>query len=540
MRLPTRPRTPRVPARVAVVLVLLLVVGCSAAPPPAAVSSGRTPAPSPTSTPTPVFPDAATTGVPDGVTLTPYTGPTRITRAGTVIDGALVTQPLVVVAGADDVTIRNSVVRAQAAFLVLNNEGAKNLQVVDTELDGQGHPQNNAGVAGDHFTLTRVDIHGTVDGVKLGSDVTIQDSWIHDLTVTEGSHNDGVQSLGSDNAVIRRNTVVVPAGSTSAIILSTGSASSMRDVVIDSNLLGGGSFTVYGGYEAGVDDASKVSGIVISNNRITTTVSPRGGSFGPFTSVSGPAVTLSHNVWHDGPEAGREVNHPARAVQPPSTHPVSSAHDRSDDHLAGANRGAGGAVDLTAFLGALVRRWYIVVIGLALTGGGIYLVLDRVPPTYDATGTVLVLPPRAATEGANPLLQLDGLGQPTSLVVAYLASDATREEFARRFPNAEYDVVVDRGPLITFTMNDPDRAEVVEALEAVVAEVPTTLRVLEDRTNAPASARLSSIPLTVDSVPKVNMSGTWRALAATAGIGLVGTLLLAVGLDRFLRQPRHR
>lgn len=289
-------------------------------PTPTATAT-RTPTPTPTATATPTstptatatpaptgeYPSARTTGVPAGVTLKPYTGPTRITTAGTVIDGALITQPLVITAGAHNVTIRNSLIRASAFFLVLNDEGATNLRIIDSELDGGGATGNDSAVAGRNYTLTRVNIHGTLDGVKLGSNVTIQDSYIHDLVMSSGSHNDGMQSLGSDNVVIRHNTVIVPQGATSAIILSTGSASSMRNIDIDNNLLGGGAYTVYGGYLKGVDDLSKVSDIVISNNRITTTVNAKGGVFGPFTSVDQPAVTLTGNVWHDGPLAGKAI-----------------------------------------------------------------------------------------------------------------------------------------------------------------------------------------------------------------------------------------
>lgn len=265
------------------------------------------PEPEPPTPPSTGFPGPSSTGVPAGITLTPYTGPTRITAPGTVIDGADITVPLVLAATAHDVVIRSSRIRAEAFFLVLNNEGATNLQIIDTELDGGGSGKGDAAVGGRNYTLTRCNIHGTVDGVKLGSNVTVQDCWIHDLAIGPGTHNDGMQSLGSDDVTIVRNTVILADGATAAIILSTGSASSMRRILIDGNLLGGGAFTVYGGYQEGRDDASKVSGVVISNNRFSTVTNPRSGAYGPLTSVSPPAVTLSGNVWHDGPKAGQPV-----------------------------------------------------------------------------------------------------------------------------------------------------------------------------------------------------------------------------------------
>jgi len=293
----------------------------------AAPTTGPTPEPTPTPTPTPdptpsttpspsqtpspepsagTFPDASTTGVPAGTVLTAYTGPSRITQAGTVIDHKLITTPLVIAGPASNVTIRNSRIQAEGYWLVLNDEGATNLEIVDSELDGQGHSANDAAVAGRNYTLTRVNIHGTIDGLKLGDNVTVQDSWIHDLVVTSASHNDGMQSLGADNVLIRHNTVVIAGNATSAILLSTGSGA-QRNIRIEDNLVGGGAFTIYGGYDRNVDQLSRVSNIAITGNHITTVVYPRGGYYGPLTSIDPPVVTEG-NVWQDGPRAGQSVS----------------------------------------------------------------------------------------------------------------------------------------------------------------------------------------------------------------------------------------
>ncbi|WP_372595632.1 right-handed parallel beta-helix repeat-containing protein [Actinotalea sp.] len=268
------------------------------------------PTPEPTPDPDPVpaggFPDATNTGVPAGVALAPYTGPARITTP-TVIDGKDITVPLVIARSAGTVTIRNSRSRCEAYWNILNDEGAT-LVLEDVELDGMGNPANDCAVAGYNKTIRRCNIHGTIDGLKIGSNDIVEDTYIHDLTVTADSHNDGMQSLGSDDVLIRHNTVIMRDGATSAILLSTGSADSMKRIRIEDNLLGGGAFTVYGGYEAGRDVLSRVSDVSITGNRITTTVFPRGGAYGPFTSVDAPAVAMSANVWHDGPNAGQPAS----------------------------------------------------------------------------------------------------------------------------------------------------------------------------------------------------------------------------------------
>ena len=252
------------------------------------------------------MPNADTTGVPEGVKLKDYTGPAIITKAGTVIDAKKVTSCLVI--KADNVTIKKSLIRSRGCFFnVLSDNGNRDLTLTDVEIDGRDNATGDSAINGGGFTCLRCNIHGTIDGIKAQSDVVIQDSYIHDLTITADSHNDGIQSLGTTSLRILGNSIVLDDGSTSAIILSTGSASAMRNVEIDGNLLGGGAFTVYGGYLAGTDSPDKVSNIAITNNRFTTKIHPKSGAFGPLTSID-PPVKVSGNTWNDGPKAGQLVS----------------------------------------------------------------------------------------------------------------------------------------------------------------------------------------------------------------------------------------
>ena len=267
-------------------------------------TSPKPPPTSPGTTAPSDYPDAASTGVPAGTTLTAYTGPATITARGTVINAKKITTCLVI--KADDVVIKNSLISSTCFFNVLSDDGNTGLQLTDVEIDGRGNTGSDSGVNGSGYTCLRCDVHGTIDGFKAGSGVTIKDSWVHDLAMTDDSHNDGIQSLGTTGLTVKHNRIVLADGATSAVILSTGSADAMRNVVISDNLLGGGAFTVYGGYSSGVDVKSRVSNIAITANRFSTRIHPKSGAYGPLTSTDSPVV-VSGNTWYDGPNAGKAV-----------------------------------------------------------------------------------------------------------------------------------------------------------------------------------------------------------------------------------------
>ncbi|NTW42078.1 MAG: hypothetical protein HGA44_19740, partial [Cellulomonadaceae bacterium] len=201
-------------------------------------------------------------------------------------------------------------------------------------------------------------------------------------------------------------------------------------------------------------------------------------------------------------------------------------------------------MEITGLVASLLRRWYVVALGVLLTGGLALLAAQAVPPTYTAAGSVLLLPPSASVEeGSNQLLQLGGLEQPAALVVAYLAGDDMREAFDAQNPGVTYEVVLDplsRGPLIMMTVEAPSSATVMDALESALATVPEALDALQDQVAAPPSSRFASIPLSVDAKPTTLNKETLRALIAAVGVGMALTLVGAVGLDSLLIRSQQR
>lgn len=207
----------------------------SSAPPPAAPPP---PPPAP-AVPATHWPDASTTGVPAGVSLTSSRAIT-VTQDGAVVEGLDVSGTITV--SAKNVVIRNCRIHGDGSGNGISvNRGSVTIE--DTEISAF----ENA-IIGGSWTARRLDIHSTTgDGVKLGSDVLLEDSWIHDLTPAPGAHADGGQMQdGVRNLVVRGNRIDLSTSVNSALFLSPDfGPSTDGPVTIQGNYLSGGGFTLY-------------------------------------------------------------------------------------------------------------------------------------------------------------------------------------------------------------------------------------------------------------------------------------------------------
>lgn len=262
-----------------------------------ASASSTSASPTSTSPTSPTTPPASTTkpgptntGVPAGTVLTPYTGPLTITTAGTVIDSKDVTGALII--RAKDVVIKNSKIHGDlGAVAGINVQDNGSATITDTEIyDFQ------VGIVYANWTATRINMHDiTFDGIKMSSNATLQDSWIHDPKPTSDAHWDGVQvQNGVVNTVIRNN--VIDAGDQKAVDTNSAlflvpdlGASTDGPLTVTGNWLNGGNYTVY---ILDGRDGQTIKNITFADNRFG-----RSFKYGPrYVNVP---VTSFGNVFDD-------------------------------------------------------------------------------------------------------------------------------------------------------------------------------------------------------------------------------------------------
>jgi hypothetical protein len=226
------------------------------------------------------FPNASNTGVPAGTTLT-ASGSITVNTNGAVVDGKDVSGCITV--NANNVTIKNTRVRVGGCYSypgnAIQNYGT-NLTVQDTEIDGQRSVECGQAIGTANYTLERVNVHACTDGPRGGDtgSVTIQDSWIHDLSALPGDHGDGYQCYAGSgptyntvNTVIRHNTI--QGGTNSAVFTADYCTGTF---VIDNNLL---SETGYGYALRVYDQQATITNNVFVNGT---------WAYGPADTYSGP------------------------------------------------------------------------------------------------------------------------------------------------------------------------------------------------------------------------------------------------------------
>jgi hypothetical protein len=252
-----------------------------------------TPTPPPTTPPpTADMPGPDNTGVPDGTVLT-ESGPLRITEPNTVIDGLDITGGVSVEAA--NVTIKNSKIHRnfQGDGVSVRNG---NVTILDSELFGNANAIGYSSWAG-----YRLDIHGDRgDGVKMGTDTILQDSWIHDLFPSQTAHADAIQVQdGSTNIVIRHNTidlsnsVGINSANAAVFIAPDFGPNTEGPILVEDNYFDGGGYTVY--CVDGNNGEFVISNITFRNNTFGRTA-----EYGPVY-VNVP-VTWTNNTYADNGE----------------------------------------------------------------------------------------------------------------------------------------------------------------------------------------------------------------------------------------------
>lgn len=192
-------------------------------------------------------------------------------------------------------------------------------------------------------------------------------------------------------------------------------------------------------------------------------------------------------------------------------------------------------------------HWLLTLALLVLTLAGAGVAADKLPRTYQAQGSVVLLASRAVSRsnGGNPYLSFSpSLTLTADVLSRELMAPATVTYLASMGYTGSYtvalapDTVPTTGSVLLLTVAGSDRATVVDTLAGVIDELRTRLGHLQA-----GIAKFSQIrvePLSVSSQATVSMAQTLRPLAALLALGLAATFGIPWFIDAQIAERRAR
>lgn len=197
-------------------------------------------------------------------------------------------------------------------------------------------------------------------------------------------------------------------------------------------------------------------------------------------------------------------------------------------------------------LGAIARRWYVVLAGLAAIAFLGNQALADVQPEYQANSQLLLLLPPTATGSDNPtspyLNVPSGLTTAAALVAGEASTlDAVRETSERGF-TASYSVSLlpGGGPFVAITAKGTDPVEVLRTRDAVMDDLNAELQRIQDEADVPDNQRIYGEVASADVRAERLHGSRARALAGIAGAGSMALLLVVAAVDRYAMWRRRR
>jgi hypothetical protein len=201
------------------------------------------------------------------------------------------------------------------------------------------------------------------------------------------------------------------------------------------------------------------------------------------------------------------------------------------------------------------RRWLLTAAALLIALAGCGFAIVRIPRTYQAECTVVLVPSVRASNAlgdGNPYLSFTASLSTTAAVAAVeLTAPATERSLAARGFGEPYTAVAEStasqtvasgsvlpGPFIAVTVSGSSRQLVERTLRGVTSAIGSTVSAMQSGISR--SRRISVSTLSVTAQPTVSVSAAARSLVLTVGLLLILALGAPLIADAQLRRWRQR
>jgi hypothetical protein len=201
-------------------------------------------------------------------------------------------------------------------------------------------------------------------------------------------------------------------------------------------------------------------------------------------------------------------------------------------------------VNLSDLLIGLRRRWYAVVVGLAITAGLCVGAVKVTPAEYVAQSSVLLLPPASTVgTGGNPYLALGGLQGAADVLARAMSGEAMSSEVTPSNSTATYTFEPDattNGPMLVIETRDVTDAGALAVLNDLLTRAPDVLKDLQVQVGAPGDSLIRLGTVTRDTAPLTERKAQIRSLIIALVVGIAILLFGTNLLDGYLLRRRAR
>lgn len=193
---------------------------------------------------------------------------------------------------------------------------------------------------------------------------------------------------------------------------------------------------------------------------------------------------------------------------------------------------------------SLRRRWYILVPLLVAAVGLSVLSAVRLGPTYESSASVVLIPPRSATQpNLNRFLDLGSLSDSVDVLARSMGSASTSEALEREAPSATYAVERDSAtgaPILLVTASSAEKDQAQRMLEAVLERLPEVLDDLQSEVGVVDKYRITMLIVSQDPEPIASQKSRIRLLAVVIAGLLLASVLLVAAIDSLLLRRAGR
>lgn len=197
-------------------------------------------------------------------------------------------------------------------------------------------------------------------------------------------------------------------------------------------------------------------------------------------------------------------------------------------------------MDVWSLTRAALRRWYVLLPALLVTGLLVASAGRSVAPEYETTGAALLVQPSIVTGPNNPYAASSG----PEVLRIIVSGSSVRSRLAAQGMDPSYELAVtNRTPIFNVRVRSGDRERALATGEAVIDALRQELAYGQQQSGIPEEAMATIQVIDAPDAVSTVGGGATRVKAVVAFLGLAASVALAVTFDDVLlllsrRRPR--